>query len=55
MSFERMKENEMISWYLFSKSMKMYFKCDLSNSVRKKTKNQKSENLTDKLPDVQHI
>lgn len=38
-----LERNEMISWYLFSKSVEMYFKCDLSDSVRRKTKNQKLE------------
>ena len=49
------QRTEMISWYLFSKSLEMHFKYDLSNSVRRKNKTQKSESLTDTLPDVQHL
>ena len=49
------QRNETISWYLFSKSLEMHFKYDLSKSVRRKTKTQKSESLTDTLPDVQHM
>lgn len=49
------QRTEMISWCSFSKSLEMHFKYDLSNSVRRKTKTQKSESLTDTLPDVQHL
>lgn len=46
------KRNEMMLWDLSFKSVEIYFKYDVSNAVRGKTKSQKSSSLTDKLPDV---
>lgn len=50
-----LKRNEMMLWYLFSKSGKVCFKYDSNNSVKRMNKNQRSSSSTEKLPEVQHM